>query len=155
METRELLGLAKRTARRMGADPELESIADEALTYALRGWDPSKGPIEPRVVHMVKQAVICHWRKMSIRIKAGPLPTRHRNESVGDDREECIVPEEPPHDTELVVSPYDWTLLWEHHQQRVPLDVMAKLRHTTVSVVKAAIKAAEDRFLIAMLLREE
>ena len=123
----------------MGRDPELESVAGEALTYALKSFDASLGVPEKRWIALkVKQSVWCYWRSRKIR----PSETK---EEVWWER----VVDLAPSDTKLIVSPEDWQLLCEKHLEKWPNDSIAKRHGWSMRRAKAELEAALQRFLNA------
>lgn len=131
----------------MSRDPDAEGVADEALAFALKSFDPSRGvPVEAWVAKVVKQNVWCWWRRIAVRPRFAQEPEEF--DLLGQ------LSEPPPHPTELLCGVYDWVLLWEHHVEKFPLDGLARSRGVSVAQLKRMIQQAEDRLIIANLLAE-
>lgn len=144
----------------MSRDPEGESVAGECLLKALRSFDPAKGtPIAAYVVRCVRLGVMDFNRSKSRRRDqlmpeeywynevydsgdiAGAVPTNSEKE--GARRYGYRTYEE---EAELPISQEEWRLLTERYVDRVPMDVLARRRNTTVYQLKKALHAAVSRF---------
>ena len=148
MQIEEALRLAKGIARRMSRDPEAEGLAVETVAYLYRIGKQGV-PMEAQVRVATRHAIWGWWRSLRVRPK---LETGHR-----EDEQEPVLrhPEAPEHSAETTVGSYDWILLHEKHIEKVPLDSLARRRGVTVRQVREMVQQAEDRFICAMLLREE
>lgn len=161
MTLQEAVVFATRVAFSMSKDPEVESIANMQAWYAMTTYNPAKGPLDRWIARLVRQGVWAMWRKqfcfkrpmevrtasLVIRIRRLKPITQSMYSEQDDDGEYYIRndPEAPKEEKDLPIPYEEYRLLYEHHIDRFPLDVLAKHRNVTVSVVKCMIDAAERR----------
>lgn len=150
--------LANQVARRMWNDPEGESVAGECLLNAIRSFDPGNGtPIQAYIMHCVKMGVLDAQRRKSRRREVlkdsmyweevydfGGAAAAPANAERSSDvhRRYCTYSES----AELLVSQEDWTLLVERYIDKIPIDVIARRRNTTVYRARKLLHGAAARF---------
>jgi len=132
-----MLKYARRIARRMHPnDPiEADSIAGLAVRKAHETYS-GKVKWERWVARLVKQRIWAHWRH---------IRDRHEEEQ-SEFWTETVMYVERPEESDLRISTEAWQLLYEHHVERWPLDVIARKYGVSVYTIKQWIKALQTRF---------
>lgn len=125
-----LLEQALKTARRLGPDPEHESIAGFAVMTAVETYDPSKGvSLEQWTSYVVRTRVWSYWRTLRCR----PIEYRDVEPTCAD---------ETPTETHP-----DWELLVERYINGVAEWALARRHGVTTYTMHKRINAAKARFL--------
>ena len=127
----ELLKFAKKIALRMSKDPEVESIAGNALLRALRTYD-GRVHLYGWISVCVKMEVRDFWRRHN-RIKFMPETWWENVYEV----------EEP---ATIDMDPYYWQILCEKYLEKWPLDVVARRHGKTVYRIRKDLEAAITAF---------
>lgn len=138
----EALDFAKRIAWSMWNDVESESVAGEALVYALRTYDPEKGDFKRWVARHTK---LTTWDYMR-RFKA-----RHSETRAEEFWELLYEAKDDFTDIPLPIPRDQWELLVEYYLENVPLDVVAKLRNVSVYRVRKMMDQATESLLDAKI----
>lgn len=131
------LAYAQRVVRAMSRNPDAEECVGEVTWAALRSYDAERGlTLKQWVCCCIKRAVWDYWRKEARR-------KLHFASNCSDVWWERAVKHEVH--SEEIAPPLDWMYLVEHYIDRVPLDVMAKTRNTTVYQVRLVLERALER----------
>ena len=127
-----LLKFATRVARKVWDDIEAESAAGNALFRALRTYD-GRVSIRGWIAYCVRVEVKDWWRRFHYTSAKMTRTVQHQTDAFwlrvdAPEQEEVSAFQED--------FPFYWTLLVERFLEKVPLDVLARQRNTTVKVVK-------------------
>ncbi len=115
----------------MSRDPEVESIAGEAVVYAMRSYDPSKGLTDLQwTSYVTRQHVWQYWRSRACR----PLELAAELEPLCEDDE---VTEDHP----------DFQLLVERYIDGVAEWSLARRYGVSTYAMHQRVEAAKARFL--------
>lgn len=138
MEVNEALEFAKRVALNIWQDPEAESVAGEALLNAMRTFDETKGNYRQWIARHVKLGVWDFMRRFQAR----------HSETRAEGWWEYLYNDETDYtDIPLPIPRADWELLVEYYLEKVPLDVVAKVRDVSVYRVRKMMEAATEKLL--------
>ena len=133
----EAVRFAKRIARKMSKDPEVDSLAGEAAWKALYTYDQSRGvKLSWWIAQLTKQSVQYYWRKMA---------ALREREKLMDELWWKEVASQAPSAPEMPIASTDWQLLVESYILRWPLDVIARERGVSITEATAMRKAAVAR----------
>lgn len=123
----------------MSRDPEVESIANEALLRAAETFDPTQGlTMEQWATFVIRTRVWTWWRAEAHRRKHVEFAA-HAEPACED---------EAP--TEHEVDPNDWALLVAVYVDRQAMWSLAREHGTTEYKMRARVAAARDRFIATM-----
>ena len=132
MDAKTLLNHATRTARAMSKDPEVESIAGEAVVWAMRTYDPSKGLTALQwASYVTRQHVWQYWRSRACR----PLEVTSTLEPSCEDT------------TDADDTHPDFQLLVERYIDGVAEWSLARRAGVSTYAMHLRIEAAKARFL--------
>lgn len=139
----ELLKFATNVARRMWDDIEAESAAGNALNRALNTYD-GRTSIKGWVSYCVRVEVRDLWRRFHYTSAKMTRTIQHKADvfwlRIGaPDNEEISEFQKQ--------FPFYWTLLVERFIEKLPLDVLARDRSTTVKIVKQNIETGVELLL--------
>lgn len=127
---------AQRIARKMSKDPEVDSIAGEAAWKALYTYDIKKNvKLSWWIAQLTKQSVQYYWRQ---------LATLRQRERLMDELWWHKQTKKESND-DLSVPSADWQLLVESFVLRLPLDVLARQRGVSMTVISTMRQAAISR----------
>jgi DNA-directed RNA polymerase specialized sigma subunit len=136
----ELLNYAKKVAFSLYQDPEMGSIAGNALLRATRTHDPSKVTLKAYIRVCVKMEAMDYGRRKS----------KRREEFHEEPFWEGVQETAPCFEAEIPVSQEDWQLLCEYYIERWPYDVVARRHGVTTYRIRRMLKAAVNRLADAL-----
>lgn len=134
--TQELLDFAIQVARNLWDDPEAESAAGSALLRAVRTYNGTTS-LKGWVSYCVKMSVRDWWRRFHYTSGRMQKTVQHKADVFwlkikapkGDEVEEF-----------QEKYPFYWTLLVERFLEKLPVDVIARQRNTTMTAVRSNIE---------------
>lgn len=151
----QMLEHAKRIARRMSRDPEVESLAGLAAWHAYKTYDETKSHWRTWTGRLVKQEVIMYWRELKRRRETQMSQLMNRQEFDGRPTAfEATVVYIDPGDTHEKLRDGDWQLLCEYYIDGWPLDVVARENNMSINTARQTIKAAIARLQTSLDGRE-
>lgn len=138
--TEELLSFATAVARKVWNDIEAESAAGNALFRALRTYD-GKTSVKGWVAYCVKVEVKDWWRRFHYTSGRKTHTLRHKADAfwvkIGAPAQDEVCEFQEDY-------PFYWTLLVERFVEKLPLDVLATRRGTTIKVVRQNIETGVE-----------
>ena len=152
----EAVRFAQRIARKMSADPEVDSVAGEAAWRAMCSWDSARNvKMSWWIAQLTKQAVIHYWRRLA-RLRA---KEKLRDEIWWQDQamegridayqnrydDDNLLHRIPKEGTYNDIPAEDFQLLIESYVLRWPLDVIARERGVSLHRARALRNAALSR----------
>ena len=125
----------------MSQDPEVLSIAAEAMLYMVRKYDPTRNvPIKVWIAMGIKQYIWCYWRKMAKqKVRESQMPDFWWDKVIETNDGSVVVDCLNDEDRETV------QMLFENRIEKWCIDVVARRHNITVYELRKRFRASESR----------